>query len=159
MNNRLALCLVAMALVACGSAQSKGASHGARAKGSSQEQDCLAAAASHAEPKANAPAHISVSHILVRHAELARPEGATRTRGQACLRALEALNKLKDGAEWATVVNEYSDAPGPNAGSLGRVAKEDLDPAFAAVAFSLDLNEISYVVESYRGFHVIMRNE
>ena len=119
----------------------------------------MAAAASHSEPKANGPAKISVSHILVRHVELPRPEGATRSRGQACLRALQALNKLKDGAAWAEVVEEYSDAPGPNHGDLGRVSKDDLDPSFAAAAFSLEVSEISYVVESFRGFHVIMRNE
>ena len=100
-----------------------------------------------------------MSQIVVRHAELAHPDGATRTRGQACLRALEALTKLKDGAKWDDVVKEYSDSPGPSAGSLGSVTKEDLDPSFAAAAFALDVNEVSYVVESYRGFHVIMRTD
>jgi len=75
------------------------------------------------------------------------------------LRALKALDKLKDGAAWADVVEAYSDAPGPNNGALGRVSKEDLDPSFAAAAFSLDVSEVSYVVESFRGFHVIMRTE
>jgi peptidyl-prolyl cis-trans isomerase NIMA-interacting 1 len=158
MFTRFAVGLVVLGLLGCGGTQSKGSSHGAKA-GSSKEKDCLAAAASHAEPKPDAPAHISVSHILVRHAELARPEGATRTRGQACLRALEALEKLKDRVSWSEVVADYSDAPGPNEGKLGRVAKEDLDPAFAAVAFSLDVDEISYVVESFRGFHIIMRTQ
>ncbi len=150
--------LVVLGFLGCGGTQAKGASRGAQA-GSSKEKDCLAAAASHAEPKANAPDHISVAHILLRHADLARPEGATRTRGQACLLALKAPNELKDGASWSDIVAKFSDAPGPNGGELGRVAKEDLDPTFAATAFSLDVNEISYVVESYRGFHVIIRNE
>ncbi len=145
-------------LFCCGGAQTKGTS-AKSGSGSDAEKDCLAAAAAHSTPKADAPDHITVSHILVRHAELARPEGATRSRGQACLRALEALNKLKAGAEWADVVKQYSDAPGPNSGGLGRVTKDDLDPSFAAVAFSLDVDEISYVVESYRGFHVIIRND
>jgi NIMA-interacting peptidyl-prolyl cis-trans isomerase 1 len=142
----------------CGGTQT----HSASAKGtsgSSKEEQCLAAAAAHAEPKPDAPTRITVSHIVVRHAELAHPDGATRTRGQACLRALEALSKLKDGTPWAEVVKEYSDSPGPNAGSLGSVTKDDLDPSFAAAAFSLDVSEVSYVVESYRGFHIIMRNE
>ena len=95
MKIRIAISIVFFCSLGCGGTQSKGASHGA-ASGSGKEKDCLAAAASHAQPKADAPAHISVAHILVRHAALARPEGATRTRGQACLRALEALNKLND---------------------------------------------------------------
>ena len=155
---RFAANILVVGLLGCGGAQTKSSSHSA-VTGSDKEQDCLAAAASHAEPKSKAPEKISVSHILVRHAELARPEGATRTRGQACLRALKALNKLKEGAAWADVVEAYSDAPGPNNGALGRVSKDDLDPSFAAAAFSLDVSEVSYVVESFRGFHVIMRNE
>jgi parvulin-like peptidyl-prolyl isomerase len=75
------------------------------------------------------------------------------------VRALKALDALKAGTAWADAVEEYSDAPGPNHGDLGRVSREDLDPSFAAAAFSLDVSEISYVVESFRGFHVIMRTE
>lgn len=149
---------VALFVGGCGGAQTKPSSANGNS-GTDAEKDCLAAAAAHAGPKKDAPSRITVAHILVRHAELAHPEGATRTRGQACLRALQALNKLKDGAEWADVVKEYSDAPGPNAGSLGSVTKDDLDPSFAAVAFSLDVNEISYVLESYRGFHVVIRKD
>lgn len=157
-GHRLAILFTAFLLICCAGAQTKATSTES-SSGSNAEKDCLAAAAAHSSPKPDAPDHIKVSHILVRHAELAHPDGATRTRGQACLRALEALNKLKEGAEWADVVKRYSDAPGPNAGSLGSVTKDDLDPSFAAVAFSLDVNEISYVVESYRGFHVIVRND
>lgn len=156
---RLAISLVLLGVLGCGGAQSKAGSSRGETRTSSKEEDCLAAAAAHSEPKPNAPAKISVSHVLVRHADLARPEGASRTRGQACLRALKALNALKDGVAWDEVVEKFSDAPGPNHGALGRVSKEDLDPSFAAVAFSLDVNEISYVVESFRGFHVIIRTE
>jgi len=158
MNARSFALVVCLACFGCGGTQTRETS-AKSASGSNAEKDCLAAAASHAEPKSDAPNHISVAHIVVRHAELAHPDGATRTRGQACLRALEALTKLKDGAKWADIVKEYSDSPGPSAGSLGRVTQEDLDPSFAAAAFSLDVDEVSYVVESYRGFHVIMRTD
>ena len=158
MTSRSLALLVGLAFLGCGGTQTKGTS-AKRASGSDAEKDCLAAAASHAEPKSDAPSHITVSQIVVRHAELAHPDGATRTKGQACLRALEALTKLKDGAPWADIAREYSDSQSPNAGSLGNVTKEDMDPSFAAAAFALDVNEISYVVESYRGFHVIMRTD
>jgi parvulin-like peptidyl-prolyl isomerase len=149
---------LAFAFLGCGGTHTKAAT-GNATSGTNPEKDCLAAAATHAEPKSDAPNHISVSQIVVRHVDLAHPDGATRSRGQACLRVVEAIGKLKDGADWAAVVKEYSDSPGPNAGSLGSVTKDDLDPSFAAAAFALDVNEISYVVESYRGFHVIMRTE
>ncbi|SRR5664279_2998414 len=153
-----AVLFLAFAFLGCGGTHTKPATDNANS-GTNSEKDCLAAAATHVEPKSDAPNHISVSHVVVRHVDLAHPDGATRSRGQACLRVLEAIRKLKDGADWAAVVKEYSDSPGPNAGSLGSVTKDDLDPSFAAAAFALDVNEISYVVESYRGFHVIMRTE
>ncbi len=158
MNTRSLSFIVSLVFLGCGGTQTK-ATATAGTSGPNAEKDCLAAAATHADPKPDAPNHISVSQIVVRHAELAHPDGATRTRGQACLRALEALTKLREGAEWAAIVKEYSDSPGPSAGSLGSVTKDDLDPSFAAAAFALDINEISYVVESYRGFHVIMRTD
>jgi parvulin-like peptidyl-prolyl isomerase len=122
-------------------------------------EQCLQDAKAPREPKANAPDSIDVSHILVRHAKLKRPEGATRSREEACLRALEALKKLQSSGNWDAVVAEYSDAPGATMGSLGRVSVDDLDPDFANAAFALDVDELSYVVETRRGFHIILRNE
>ncbi|HOU93458.1 MAG TPA: peptidylprolyl isomerase [Polyangiaceae bacterium] len=126
---------------------------------SSAEAQCLADAAAAREPKADAPPRIEVAHILVRHQDLARPEGATRSKGEACLRALAALDALKAGKEWEAVYAEYSDEKSATEGNLGSVSKDDLDPAFAAAAFALDVNELSYVVETERGFHVIVRLE
>jgi parvulin-like peptidyl-prolyl isomerase len=100
------------------------------------------------------PLKIEVSQILVRHADLADPRGATRTREQACLRALEALHTLQGGADWDETVRNYSDS---RASQLGRVARDDLAPGFSETAFSLDVNQLSYVVESSRGYHIILR--
>ena len=111
------------------------------------------------EPKPDAPRSITVSQILVRHAGLKRPEGATRTAEEACLRALRALNALQSGASWDDVVREYSDAPGTGDGSLGRIKTDDVEPAFANAAFALDVDELSYVVKTDRGFHIILRRD
>src|SRR5690606_10835529 len=103
------------------------------------------------------PRKIHVAHILVRHAALPEPQGATRSREAACLRALEALEALaKDGADFDATAGKFSDSPSFD---LGRVSADELDAAFAAAAFSLSPNELSYVVETGRGFHVILRKE
>lgn len=107
-----------------------------------------------AVPK-EAPNKINVRHILVRHADSSDPRGATRARQAACERALRALEALGSGdVEWAQAVTQYSDAKDDN---LGRVGPDELNAHFAAAAFSLDVDELSYVVETDRGFHVIWR--
>lgn len=120
---------------------------------------CLDEASVVQEVPAGAPEEIAVSHILVRHADLDRPEGATRGREDACLRALEARQKMEGGMEWDAAVAEYSDSPGAMAGGLGTVTPGDLEPAFAGAAFSLEAGQMSYVVETSRGFHLILRTE
>jgi len=124
----------------------------------SPEAQCLARAnAPIALPK-DPPTSVDVAHILVRHRDLERPEGATQSRGGACLRALLALEALQGGAEWNDVVTEYSDSGKASHGELGTVHADEVTPAFANAAFSLDHNELSYVVETDRGFHVILRH-
>jgi hypothetical protein len=115
---------------------------------------CLDDANATRTPSPDAPDRIEVRQILVRHRELPRPEGATETREEACLLALEALHQLEGGVEWAAVVERFSDA---SSDDLGRVSRDELSPAFANAAFELESGELSYVVESDRGFHVILR--
>jgi NIMA-interacting peptidyl-prolyl cis-trans isomerase 1 len=145
--------------VGCGgsseSAKSPSGEEGKLSKG----KQCLKDAAAPRELGPNAPNRIEVSHILVRHDGLKRPQGATRSPEEACLRALKALEALQGGAEWDEVVQKYSDAPGATMGNLGYVSQTDVDPKFADAAFSLEVNELSYVVETDRGFHIILRTD
>jgi len=124
----------------------------------SPEGQCLARASAPILLPKDPPSSIDVAHILVRHVELDRPEGATRTRAAACLYALAALEALQGGAEWNEVVNQFSDAGKVSHGELGSIHADEVTPAFAHAAFSLDHNELSYVVETDRGFHVILRH-
>jgi peptidyl-prolyl cis-trans isomerase NIMA-interacting 1 len=139
-----------------GSATGQAQDSQAQARTTSPGQQCLEDARSKRTPAAAAPRRIRVAHILVRHTELKDPAGATRAPEAACLRALEALNKLKGGADWEPVATEFSDS---KTSDLGSITKEDVTPAFADAAFELDVNQLSYVVETDRGFHVILRLE
>jgi hypothetical protein len=150
----------ALSLAACASPGPASTSPSAEA-GASPADACIAKAdAKHAKnPKE--PETITVRHVLVKHTgSKSAPSNLTRTRGEACLRAEEALEKLKGGEDFTKLVGEYSDSPGvSNDGALGSVRRIDLDPAFADAAFELDPGQMSNVVETPFGFHVIVRTE
>lgn len=151
---------LALLLCACGGAPAPTPSNpSAPAAPSTPADECLAEASAPRTPKAGAPDKHTLSHILVRHKDLKRSEGATRSRGEACLRAREAREKLLAGAEWDAVAKEYSDAGDATGGKLGSVSKSELDETFANAAFALDAGELSHVVETPRGFHVIARSQ
>lgn len=75
--------------------------------------------------------------------------------------AKEKAQKIKEdilmGSDFGFQALLYSDDPGSatNDGKLGYVKRGDLVPEFEAVAYRLKVNEISDVVESEFGFHII----
>lgn len=154
---RLAFILFGTVVGACGGEKSQTETQ----SGSdlSPGEKCLGDASAPREPVKDAPESISVSHILIRHKELARPDGATISREQACLKALEALEALTSKGDWAEAVDTFSDSGKSTHGELGKIRREDVTPAFADAAFSLEVDELSYVVETDRGFHVILRTQ
>jgi hypothetical protein len=151
---------------ACAGAPSPGVSSTARStspsSGESAAERCLAIAGAKRERKPSEPARITAKHVLVRYAGAKRvPETITRTREQACLRAEEALTKLKEGMSFAEVVRVYSDESGAASreGSIGTIERSEVAAAFADAAFELNTGEVSQVVETPFGFHVILRVE
>ena len=85
----------------------------------------------------------------------------TRSRNEACLRAIEARDKVRAGEDFEAVVKAFSEEPGAatRGGSIGSVERKDLAKPFADAAFELSVNQISDVVETDFGFHVILRNQ
>ncbi len=123
---------------------------------------CLANANAKRAKFSGEPPKITVKHILVKYQGSKNPvDSVVRTREEACMRALEARDKMVGGAEFDDVVKEYSDEPGAATrnGSIGSVERKDLAKPFADAAFELSLNQMSDVVETESGFHLIMRTE
>ena len=123
---------------------------------------CLKSANLKRERKPTEPAKITVRHVLVKFAGAKRAEpSVTRTREQACLRAAEAYQKLAAGTDFEKIVEAYSEEAGAasRGGSIGSIERRDVAPPFADAAFELDLNQVSEVVESDFGFHIIMRTD
>ncbi len=129
---------------------------------SSPAAACIALANTPRASKAGQPAKIGVKHILVKWSGAKHSLATvTRSRDDACLRALQARDALRGGADFDAVVKDYSDEPGAvsRAGSLGVVERSALVGAFADAAFELAPGEFSDVVETEFGFHVISRTQ
>jgi NIMA-interacting peptidyl-prolyl cis-trans isomerase 1 len=156
----IALLLVVSAM-ACGGAPSEGAASPSSASAAPGAR-CLADADVKHERKASEPDRVNVKHVLVRYSGArGAATTVTRDREHACLRAEEALGKLKAGTSFEDVVATYTDetGAGTRGGRLGDISRSDVLPPFADVAFELQVGEVSQVVETPFGFHIILRVE
>lgn len=100
------------------------------------------------------------AHVLVSYkgAEMA-PKGVTRSKDDAKKRAAEALDKIKKGMPFEEAAKKYSDDEGSKniGGAIGNFEKNAMPEAFSKATFGMKVGEISDVVETPRGFHVIKR--
>jgi len=70
---------------------------------------------------------------------------------------LDLRERIINGERFSTLAILYSEDPGTarKGGELGFRTKEELDPAFAKMAFSLKKDQVSRIVESSYGLHII----
>ena len=111
---------------------------------------------------ASEPTEISARHLLVSYKDALRAApGIGRSKAEARARAEEAQKRAAAGEDFVALVKQYSDEPGAadRGGDLGKFDRQSMVPAFANAAFALKVGEVSQVVETQFGFHVIMRTE
>ena len=104
------------------------------------------------------PEQAKVSHILIK-TPLPGPDGKVDEKGaaEAQRRAEDILKQLKAGAKFEDMAEKYSEDPGSakEGGSLGWIGKGRTVPEFEKAAFSLPIGQISDLVKSSYGFHII----
>lgn len=72
--------------------------------------------------------------------------------------AQDLLKKLSEGASFEQLARDFSECPsGKEGGNLGEFKKGMMVPSFEKAAFSLMPGEVSGVVRTQFGFHLIQR--
>ena len=98
------------------------------------------------------PEKIRVSHIAVFFDRDA--SDAEKQKARASVQSI--AQRLKDGETFEALAREASDcASSERGGDLGFIARGSMDPLFEKAAFALDLDELSPVVKSSMGYHII----
>ncbi len=98
------------------------------------------------------PERVHVRHILLKTTDKAPAQvGAIEAKAQ------DLLKQLKAGANFAELATKYSEDPGSAAkgGDLGWIVRDQTVKAFENAAFSLKPNELSGVIKTEYGFHIL----
>jgi tetratricopeptide (TPR) repeat protein len=98
---------------------------------------------------------VKASHILVSTRE--DEEGKALSDAEAKKKAETLLAEVKGGADFAEVAKRESDDPmsGPEGGDLGWVKRGQMVTEFDEAAFALKKGEMSGVVKTSYGYHII----
>lgn len=102
-------------------------------------------------------ANVRASHILLMYKGSSR-SSATRSKAEAEQQINQLKAQLDGGAEFAALARQHSDCPSKaKGGDLGSFGKGQMVPEFETAAFSMQVGEVSGVVETAFGYHLIQR--
>lgn len=98
------------------------------------------------------PKTVEARHILIK----VDADATEKAAAEAKERALEILQKYREGASFEELAKTYSEGPsGPEGGYLGAFRKGDMVPRFSEKAFSMSAGEVSEPVRTQFGWHLI----
>jgi len=95
------------------------------------------------------PEQVQASHILF------KTEGKDVEEVRKAAEAV--LEKAKSGADFASLAKQYSEDEGSaeNGGDLGFFGRDAMVPEFEQAAFTMDVGQISDLIQTQYGFHII----
>lgn len=102
------------------------------------------------------PEQVRASHVL--YGIMQTPEGTDPNayKKEQLEKAQKALAKIKGGADFNEIAKLESSCPsGKNGGDLNYFSKGQMVPEFENVAFALPVGQVSDVVETQFGYHII----
>jgi len=113
-------------------------------------------------PEVVLPDEVAASHILISYKGADRADSKIKRTKQAAKKEANRIRGLvvNEGKDFAEMAKKHSDGPsGPKGGDLGKFKFEVMAKPFSEAAFALEVGEVSEVVETGFGFHVIQRTE
>ena len=113
-------------------------------------------------PVVEMPDEISAAHILISYKGADRADSKISRTKQAARKEADRIRGLiiNGGKDFADMAKKHSDGPsGPKGGDLGSFKFEVMAQPFSEAAFNLNIGEVSEVVETGFGFHIIKRTQ
>ena len=106
---------------------------------------------------ANMDRYRSGERVMGRHILLMTQNKSADDAKKLEIKIGELLKQIKGGADFAEIAKKNSEDPGsaPKGGDLGWISKGQMVPNFEATAFSLKKGEISNVIKTEYGFHIV----
>ncbi len=114
------------------------------------------------EENGDKPDEIKASHILISYKGADRADSDISRSKDEAKKEAERLRKLivEENSDFAEIAQKHSDGPSSSkGGDLGKFKFEVMAKPFSEAAFDLNVGEVSEVVETGFGFHVIKRTE
>ncbi|MFZ1288985.1 MAG: peptidylprolyl isomerase [Melioribacteraceae bacterium] len=96
---------------------------------------------------------IRASHILIAKSK----DNNDSLNAAALTKAKEVLERIKKNEDFAALAKEFSDDPGSKekGGDLGFFERRQMVQPFDEAVFNLEVNQVSDIVESQYGYHII----
>ena len=106
------------------------------------------------------PEQVKASHILIASDTSDTSVDPNDAKAKALAKAEQLLAQLKDGADFAELAKANSTCPSASkGGDLGFFSKGDMVAPFEEAAFALEPGQLSDIVETKFGYHIIKRTQ
>ncbi len=100
---------------------------------------------------------VRASHILLMYKGSARST-ATRSKDEALAGIQDMQKQLAAGGDFAALAKQHSDCPsGASGGDLGFFGRGQMVPEFETAAFAMQPGDVSDVIETDFGYHLVTR--
>lgn len=102
---------------------------------------------------------VRASHILLMYKGSMRSM-ADRSKDEALATVTRLKQEVEAGSDFAELAKRHSDCPsGQDGGDLGYFGRGQMVPEFEDAAFKLQPGQVSEVIETAFGYHIIQRTD